>query len=80
MTAKIKKWGNSAGIKIPQKIMKKTKLKLNSEIEIKYSDEKIIISPKNKNNTPLKDMVSKITKDNLNVLEDDYIPVGKEVW
>ncbi|MCY4513389.1 MAG: AbrB/MazE/SpoVT family DNA-binding domain-containing protein [Bdellovibrionales bacterium] len=78
MSAKIQKWGNSAGIRIPKTIMKKANLNINSEIEIKYKNQKIIIFAKKKS-LQLKDMLSQITKNNLHA-EDSYMKSGKEIW
>ena len=78
MSAKIQKWGNSAGIRIPKTIMKKANLNIHSEIEIEYKNQKIIIFAKKKT-VQLKDLLSQITKNNLHA-EDSYRKAGKEIW
>ena len=78
MSAKIQKWGNSLGVRIPKIIMEKANLNINSEIEIECKNQKIIIFGKKKS-IQLKDLLSQITKDNLHA-EDSYIKVGKEIW
>lgn len=78
MSAKIQKWGNSLGIRIPKIIMEKANLSINSEIEIECKNQKIIIFSKKKS-IQLKDLLSQITKDNLHA-EDSYIKAGKEIW
>ncbi len=78
MTGKIQKWGNSMGVRIPKAIMEKANLSVNSEIAIECKNQKIIIYPKKKS-IQLKDLLSKITKDNLHT-EDSHIKVGKEIW
>ena len=78
MSAKIQKWGNSAGVRIPKTIMEKANLNINSEIEIEYKNQKIIIFSKKKS-IQLKDLLSQINKDNLHA-EDSYIKTGKEIW
>ena len=80
MTAKLQKKGNALYVTIPKKMAQKANLSLGTEIEMKYEDQKIIIFSKTEKQPTFKDIVSKINKDNLNVLEDDYVPVGKEVW
>ncbi len=80
MVVKLQKWGNGLGVKIPKTIVKKAKLKFNSEIEIKYNDQKIIILLQKSKSINLKKMISKITKNNLPLKEDNYMPIGKEVW
>ncbi len=78
MSAKIQKWGNSVGVRIPKTIMEKANLSVNSEIEIECKNQKIIIFSKKKS-IQLKDLLSQITKDNLHV-EDSYVKTGKEIW
>ena len=78
MSAKIQKWGNSVGVRIPKIIMEKANLSVNSEIEIECKNQKIIIFSKKKS-IQLKDLLSQITKDNLHV-EDNYVKTGKEIW
>lgn len=49
-----------------------------SKIKIKYNNQTIILQkPKS---IDLKKLVSKITKNNLPLEEDNYISVGREVW
>ncbi|MCY4320956.1 MAG: AbrB/MazE/SpoVT family DNA-binding domain-containing protein [Bdellovibrionaceae bacterium] len=78
MSSKIQKWGNSAGVRIPKTIMEKANLDLNSKVEIECKNKKIIICSKKKP-LHLKELLSKITKDNLHK-EDNYVKVGKELW
>ena len=78
MSAKIHKWGNSVGVRIPKTIMEKANLSINSEIEIECKNQKIIICGKKKP-IQLKDLLSQITKDNLHT-EDSYMKAGKEIW
>lgn len=44
MEAKLQKWGNSLGIRLPSNILKSLNLKINDIINIKEEDEKIIIT------------------------------------
>ena len=78
MSAKIQKWGNSMGVRIPKAIMEKANLGVNSEIEIECKNQKIIIFSKKKP-VQLKNLLSQITKDNLHA-EDSFIKAGKEIW
>ena len=48
MEAKLRKWGNSDGIRIPSNILKELNIKTNDVVNIYEEDEKIIIAkPKN---------------------------------
>ncbi|MBO5138295.1 MAG: AbrB/MazE/SpoVT family DNA-binding domain-containing protein [Bacilli bacterium] len=49
MEARIQKWGNSDGIRIPSSILKSLNIKKNDILNIEQKDGKIIISvPKKK--------------------------------
>ncbi len=78
MTKKIKKWGNSLAIRIPKKEADELGLKKDSEVFIEKKGNKLMISPKDKK---LKDMLSKVTKENIHSPEfPDDKPKGREVW
>ena len=44
MSAKIQKWGNSLGVRIPKIIIEKANLSINSEIEIACKIKKLLFS------------------------------------
>lgn len=49
MEARIQKWGNSDGIRIPSSILKSLNIKTNDILNIEKQDDKIVISiPKKK--------------------------------
>jgi len=74
MEVKLKKWGNSFGIRFNQNIIKELSLKENQSLEIKIIDNKMILLPK-KN---LNDLISQINKNNLHN-EVDFGTEGKEL-
>ena len=44
MEARLQKWGNSDGIRIPSSILKSLNLKTNDKVNIKEENNKIIIT------------------------------------
>ena len=78
MTAKLKKWGDSIGVKIPKEIVRKANLSADSEVIIKYAEQKIVILT-NKKSRRLKELLSQVTKDNCHH-EVFCERIGKEVW
>jgi antitoxin MazE len=78
MSAKIQKWGNSLGVRIPKNIIETIKLEENSEVEIEAKDGTIIIFPKQKRPS-LSHLLSQITKSNLHHADEDNVE-GNEVW
>ena len=80
--AKIQKWGNSQGIRIPKYILEKAKLNEGDAVEISVEDDRIIVSqPK----PHLKKYTIKELFEDYNVEykpeESDWgEPTGKEEW
>ncbi len=78
MSVKIKKWGNSLGVRIPKAIIEKVNLNENSEVEIESKNGTIVIFPAKKEYS-LDNLLDQITKNNLHT-EDDFTVEGNEVW
>lgn len=78
MQIKIKKWGNSLGIRIPKSIAQKLNLTDSSEVQLNTDYQKIIIS---KSESELDQILDKINLSNSHSekLEDDQI-IGNETW
>lgn len=79
MIVSLKKWGNSASIRIPSIILESLNLKLDDPLEIKEEGGRIIIEPVKSNEFKLEDLLSGITQDNLHHRIDLGAPVGKEL-
>jgi antitoxin MazE len=78
MEAVMRKWGNSLGLRIPGLLAKDLDLKEGSHVEIRQEDNRIVIIPVKK--TDLKEMLSRVTKDNIHAETDTGTPVGNEAW
>lgn len=78
MSAKIQKWGNSLGIRIPKAVIEKMNLSENSEVEIEHKNGAIIIFP-TKRQFSIDDLINQISKENIHHEEDVKIE-GNEVW
>jgi antitoxin MazE len=78
MEAVMRKWGNSLGLRIPGLLAKDLDLKEGSHVEIRQEDNRIVIIPVRK--TDLKEMLSRVTKDNIHAETDTGTPVGNEAW
>ena len=76
MQAMIKKWGNSASIRIPTPILAEVGLTLDSPVEIFVLDGQIIIDPTQKNDLDM--LIAAISEDNLHQEIDFGIAVGQE--
>ncbi len=78
MLAKIQKWGNSLGIRIPKQILKTANLNAESYVDIISTRDSIIIKPKK---DPLDVLLDQITNDNLhNVVFDEDDTQSNKEW
>ena len=80
MEARIQKWGNSDGIRIPSSILKSLNIKTNDILNIEKQDDKIIISIPKKKKISLADRFKSYKGKKL---AKDFVwdeSVGKEIW
>lgn len=80
MEAKLQKWGNSDGIRIPSNILKSLNLKTNDKVEIRCDNDKIIISKLKKKKISLEERFAKYKGDNYAKDFEWDEARGKELW
>jgi len=82
MIAKIQKWGNSQGIRVPKSILEQCHISIGEELEILAEGEEITIKPisKIRGKYKLDDLVKKIPHDYKTKETDWGLPQGKEEW
>ena len=80
MEAKLQKWGNSDGIRIPSNFLKSLNLKTNDIVNLFLEDDKIIITIPKQKKISLKERFDNYKGKNLckDFKWDD--PVGEEIW
>lgn len=80
MEARLQKWGNSDGIRIPKSILKSLNIKTNDILKIEQQDDKIIISIPKNTKISLANKFNNYKGENLakNFSWDES--VGKEIW
>lgn len=79
MRVTIKKWGNSASVRIPTGIMQTTHLQLDAAVDIREEGGRIIIEPIRPNPYDIDQLVDSITSENLHAEVNFGTPVGKEI-
>ena len=79
MKATVKKWGNSAALRIPASVMEATHLHLNTDVDVREEKGRIIIEPVRRKSYRLDDLVKGINAKNLPEPVDFGAPVGQEV-
>ncbi len=79
-TTKVKKWGNSLGIRIPSAVAKDLGLSDNSSVQLISNGSSATIKPLTYKGKTLEELLEGITPENIHGEVDWGEPVGKEVW
>ena len=74
----VKKWGNSAAVRIPSGIMQAARLNLDEAVEVSEQGGQIVIKPIRASKVVLAQLLAGITAENLHGGVDFGNPVGKE--
>ena len=80
MRAVVKKWGNSASVRIPAAVMQAANLDLDDPVDVREESGRIIIEPARRKEYDLEQLLAGITRENLHGEVDFSGPVGKEAW
>ena len=80
MVARIQKWGNSDGIRIPSHILKSLNIKTNDIVNIEQEDDIIIISVPKKKKISLEDRFKEYHGKNLAKDFSWDENIGREIW
>jgi antitoxin MazE len=76
----VKKWGNSAAVRIPAVALKTARLSLNDAVSLRVEGGRIVIEASTPPTMSIEDLVAGIDASNLHDAADYGPPVGKEVW
>jgi len=79
MRAKIQRWGNSLGLRVPKQVAESAQLAEGSEVELTVENGRLVISPVERDLT-LDEMLDRVTDENRHGLIDWGPAVGKEAW
>ena len=80
MEAKLQKWGNSDGIRIPSSFLKLLNLKTDDILNMTLENDKIIITKPKKTRISLKERFEKYNGENLAKDFSWDEAKGKELW
>jgi antitoxin MazE len=78
MRTVVKKWGNSASVRIPAAIMQAAHLDLDQAVDVREESGCIVIEPAQREEYDLAELVKGITRENLHDEANFGKPVGKE--
>ena len=76
MRVNIKRWGNSASVRIPVEIMRAAHLVENQIVDMREESGRIIIEPIQTPEFDLESLIAGITSENIHEEVDFGVPVG----
>ena len=76
----VKKWGNSAAVRIPAAVMTAAHVDLDQSVDVREEQGRIVIEPVRRKAYKLDELLGGISAKNLHQPVDTGAPVGKEVW
>lgn len=80
MEARVQKWGNSDGIRIPSSILKSLNIKTNDILNIEQEEDKIVITIPKRKKISLAEKFKQYSGENLAKDFSWDESVGKEIW
>jgi antitoxin MazE len=80
MKATVKKWGNSAAVRIPASVMQAAQLELDEAVDVREEAGRIVIEPVRQKTYELGKLLKGITPKNRHAAVDFGAAMGKEVW
>ena len=79
MRVTVKKWGNSASVRIPSAIMEAAKVRVDQAVDIREERGRIVIDPVRPPKIDINELISRITDENRHTEIDFGGPTGNEV-
>ncbi len=80
MRVQIQKWGNSLALRIPKPFAEEAEVREGTSVDLSLVEGKLVAVPDVKGRYTLKELLSKVTKDNLHKEVSFGRAVGREAW
>jgi antitoxin MazE len=80
MRVHVKKWGNSASVRIPSSVMAAAALRIDQPVDVREEGGRVIIEPIAAPAFDLDDLLAQMTPDTFPEDVDFGRPVGGEAW
>ncbi len=80
MQGVVKKWGNSAAVRIPASVLEAAHVRLDQPVDVREEGGRIVIEPLQPVRYDIAALVAGITDENRHEPVDMGKPTGKEVW
>lgn len=78
MRGTVRKWGNSAAVRLPASVMQAARLQLDAAVEVREEDGRIVIEPVRRAERSLSILLDQITEANTHGAIDFGGPAGNE--
>lgn len=76
----VKKWGNSAAVRIPASVLEAAHVRLDQPVDVREEGGRIVIEPIQPTHYDLGTLIAAMTDENRHDPVDMGKPVGNEVW
>ena len=81
MRAKVQKWGNSLGVRLPKKVAEEVHFREGSVVDLSVDDRgRVVLSAAKRPSYTLDELVDRITPRNRHACVEWGPPRGGEVW
>jgi antitoxin MazE len=80
MRVQVKKWGNSASVRIPAAVMEAASLRLDQAVDVREEGGRVVIEPIADAGYDLDEMLAAMTPDTFPDTIDFGGQAGEEVW
>ena len=80
MKTRVQKWGNSLALRIPKSFASEVGLQKESPVEVSLADGKLVIAPVAKPELTLKQLLAKVTPENIHHEVETGPAIGNETW
>ncbi len=80
MQGVVKKWGNSAAVRIPAAVLEAAHLGVDEKVDVREEGGRIIIEPLRQVRYDIDLLIAGITDENRHEPVDSGPPAGREVW
>jgi antitoxin MazE len=80
MEVQIKKWGNSASVRLPASVMAAASLRVDQSVEVRVEDGRVVLEPVTSKRMTFEERVAALDPATFHDVVDWGPPVGKEVW
>ena len=80
MHSVVKRWGNSAAVRIPVSVLQEAHVRLDQPVDVRAEDGRIVIERLETARYDIDTLVAGITDENRHAAIDMGRPVGREAW